>query len=124
MSDVTIEVEQPEEIETVADNVVDVALAEKVGFIEAKIGELESKVSSQEFHSHPELTHDHENLVTKSDLLECEERIVSAVDSRLGQVEADPIEEVEETEEETEEDEPPKSRQERRSFADMYYGKK
>lgn len=134
MSDVevTVESNEPdstdpvEEITEAVDHVVDVNQAEDIGALKAVVSQLRSDVDglmgTVGYHDELITLHDHSELVTTSELTECEDRLAGMIE-QTAVIEPEPIEEPSTDEPESSTDDPPNSRKGRRSIADMYYGK-
>lgn len=135
MSDVEVTVESEsadsgdtgEAIADAIDEVIEVNQSEDIGALKAMVAQLRSDVDSlmgtTSLHDDLISLHDHSELVTTAELTECEDRLAGMIEQTV----TEPV--VEETTDESSEDssdepdEPPNSRQNRRSIADMYYGK-
>ena len=132
MSDVSVTVvgepDPAEEVaEEVAEAIEDVQDSNKDMLLGALVARVETLEQRCQYHDDLINLHSHDGFPERADLIEVEERICSKIDSitPVEEIPEEPIIEEPAPEPESEEtkDEPPKSRRNRKSVADMYYGR-
>lgn len=121
-----------EDVADAIDTIVDNEQSMLIGSLTAKVSELESKCAEYESKIDYLETcvslHDHSGLATGEELSEVEDRICARIEAEQPEIDETPPPDSSETETSDSSDSgetsdtPPKSRANRRSIAEMYYG--